>query len=335
MKLQAGQVAVVTGAANGIGRAVAAALGARGLRLVLADLEADRLAEVAAELDADTVAVPTDVTDTEQVERLAQTALDRFGGVDLLVNNAGTMAGGPSWQIDPADWQRMIAVNLGGVANGVRVFVPQMVAAGRGHVVNIASVSGLIADPFNAVYAATKHGVVSLSESLRGELSLLAPEIGVTVVCPGPIDTRMLRGLMDNATALVAGGPDALRERPEAGWFATVTADQYEKLTPLFGAVTDLNSVMVTPADAAAVVLAAVEANRLYATTHPAWAAKVRDRSERIIADLLASPTERIRAIALGRKARARVEHGGRVARRIAFRCGEVLGGFREGFRGN
>ncbi|MBF6332997.1 SDR family oxidoreductase [Nocardia transvalensis] len=148
MKLEAGQVAVVTGAANGIGEALARAVSERGLRVVPADLEGERITEVAAGLDGEAMAMPTDVSDAGQVQRLADAALDRFGRIDLAVNNAGVGRGGPSWQVGTEDWQRVLAVNLGGVVNGIRAFVPAMVEAGRGHIVNTASVVGLTASPF-------------------------------------------------------------------------------------------------------------------------------------------------------------------------------------------
>ncbi|MBF6328927.1 SDR family NAD(P)-dependent oxidoreductase [Nocardia transvalensis] len=289
MKLEAGQVAVVTGAANGIGQAVAQTLGERGLRVVLADLEGDRLTQVAGEVPTETLAVPVDVADAQQVQKLAESALERFGQVDLVFNNAGISAGGPTWQIGSAEWQRVLAVNLEGVLNGIRAFVPQMIAAGRGHVVNTASVAGLTIGPFNVPYTASKHAVVALSESLQAELSILAPEIGVTVVCPGPVDTRLLRSATEGVADLLAGGPEAFRGNPEAGWLADLTPEQWDRISPMFKDITAIGDQTISAREAAGIILAAVEADRLYVTTHPEYAAGVRERADRIIADMRAS----------------------------------------------
>ena len=196
MKLQAGQVAVVTGAANGIGRALATEIVARGLRVVVADIESEPLTALAADLGAAALAVPTDVADPDQVRALAERTLAAFGRVDLVVNNAGVSEGGPSWALESAQWRRVWSVNVEGVVHGIAAFVPHLIAAGSGHVVNLSSVAGLdTAAPLGAPYSASKHAVLAISEGLRTELELLAPGVRVTTVCPGPVDTRMMRGL--------------------------------------------------------------------------------------------------------------------------------------------
>ncbi|RDI55370.1 SDR family NAD(P)-dependent oxidoreductase [Nocardia mexicana] len=287
MQIEAGQVAVVTGAAHGIGRAVAAALHARNVQVVLADIEADTLKEAVAEFGDGAVAVPTNVADSAQVEQLAEATMDRFGRVDLLFNNAGISSGGPSWQVELAAWQRVWSVNVDGVVHGVRAFVPHMVTAGRGHVVNTASIAGLTAGAFNAPYAASKHAVVALSESLHNELAVLAPNVGVTVVCPGPVDTRLLRGVGDIASILDSD-PQQLRERPETAWLAELTPEQRDEMEPVFAAIAEMTADPMSTARAAEIVLAAVEADRLYTTTHPDYAPHIRTRVETIVADLLA-----------------------------------------------
>lgn len=289
MKLEAGQVAVVTGAANGIGEAVARAVSERGLRVVLADVEEERLAEVADGLEGEAVAVPTDVADAAQVQRLAELALERFGAVDLLFNNAGMSVGGPSWQVSAEDWQRVHSVNFLGVVNGIRAFVPAMVEAGRGHVVNTASTAGLVSGPFGAPYTASKHAMVAMSECLRAEFSILAPGLGVTVVCPGPVDTRMLRGLTEGADALLADGPEALGKNPGRGWLGSLTAEQWELMAPSFRVLTEMQKIAMSPARAAEMILTAVESDRLYVITHPEYTGAVRDRIDRMVADLEAS----------------------------------------------
>lgn len=273
MKLEAGQVAVVTGAANGIGRALAAALVDRGLRVVVADVEAETLARTAAELGDAVLDVPTDVADIDQVRALADRTLATFGRVDLVVNNAGVSAGGPSWDIAPAEWDRVWSVNVGGVVNGIHVFTPHLIAGGRGHIVNTASLAGLTVGLFGAPYAASKSAIISISESLRGELDIIAPNIGVTVVCPGPVDTRMFRGLAELAAPPEGGAPAA----------ETVPAEVLAALAPMMEAVGEMAKEMLPPARAAEIVLAAVEAGKLYETTHPVMARAARERIETIL----------------------------------------------------
>ncbi|MBF6344985.1 SDR family NAD(P)-dependent oxidoreductase [Nocardia cyriacigeorgica] len=285
MKLEAGQVAVVTGAANGIGRALAQAMHDRGLRVVLADVDADALVATAEAIGRDTPAVPTDVADPGQLHRLAETTLRLYGRVDLVFNNAATGAGGPIWEAEPADWQRVWAVNVQGVVNGMHAFVPHMIAAGRGHVINTASLAGVTTGLFNGPYTASKHAVVSLTESLHGELAVLAPGVGATVVCPGPVDTQMLRGVTDGIGALLGDGAPT---QPTEGWLSTLTAEQWERLAPGLGALTQLADEMMPAAEAAEIILGAVEADRLYVTTHPHWATQASDRVAAIVTQMQA-----------------------------------------------
>ncbi|MEU2253547.1 SDR family NAD(P)-dependent oxidoreductase [Nocardia xishanensis] len=284
MKLEAGQVAVVTGAASGIGRAVAQALCDREIRVVLADIDGDAVAAAADELGPDTLAAPTDVADPHQVQRLADTTLERFGRVDLVFNNAGMGVGGPIWLVEPEDWHRLWSVNVQGVVNGMRAFVPHLIAAGRGHVVNTSSLAGVTTGPFNAPYSASKHAVVALTEALRGELDVFAPEIGATVVCPGPVDTRLLRGATEGIGTLL-GAPAEARQ----GWLGALTPEQWERLAPGLSLVAQMADEAMPTARAAEIILSAVEADRLYVTTHPSWTTAVSDRVARIVADMEAS----------------------------------------------
>ena len=183
-----GGVAVITGAASGIGTGLARKALARGMRVVLADVRADQLAAFAATLSGEVLAVPTDVTDGKAVDALAARAYDAFGSVDLLFNNAGIMATGFTWEIEPERWQRSFDVNVHGVLNGIRAFVPRMLEAGRpAHIVNTASVGGFLPSPLMAPYSATKFAVVALTESLLGELRMLKVPIGVSLLAPGPV----------------------------------------------------------------------------------------------------------------------------------------------------
>src|SRR5262245_34708822 len=174
MKEFTGKVAVVTGAASGIGRALAERFARAGMKVVLADVETGALEEAAREIratGAPTLAVRTDVSKAADVEGLARATLDAFGAVHILCNNAGVALGGPCWMHTVADWEWVLGVNLWGVIHGVRVFTPIMLSqGGEGHIVNTASLAGLFSGPGSAIYNVTKHGVVTLSETLSQEL---------------------------------------------------------------------------------------------------------------------------------------------------------------------
>jgi NAD(P)-dependent dehydrogenase (short-subunit alcohol dehydrogenase family) len=163
----------------------------------------------------------TDVRDAEDVSALAAEVMARFGRVDVVCNNAGVISSpAPAWEQSAHDWLWTVQVNLLGVANGVRAFVPHLVAAGRGHVVNTSSIAGLTAIPGggNAAYSATKHAVIGFSETLRLELSLVAPEVGVTVLCPGPVATRIHDAERNRPSDLHAPGTEtAVLPKPDFG----------------------------------------------------------------------------------------------------------------------
>jgi NAD(P)-dependent dehydrogenase (short-subunit alcohol dehydrogenase family) len=196
MSNEQGQVAVITGAASGIGRGLAEHAAKLGMRLVLADLDAPGLYALCDQLrtgGAQAIACVTDVGDLAQVDRLRDLAVEHFGGVDLLFNNAGVMQTGYSWEISQAQWQRMLNVNLNGVINGIRSFVPLFLHQGRAaHVINTASLAGLLSSPLMAPYNVTKQAVVALSETLHYELSMLGAPITVCVVCPGPVASEIM-----------------------------------------------------------------------------------------------------------------------------------------------
>lgn len=196
MSSEQGRVAVITGAASGIGRGLAEHAASVGMRLVLADVDAMGLQALCEQLraaGAQAIACVTDVGDIAQVERLRDTALERFGSVDLLFNNAGVMQTGFSWEISPQQWQRMLNVNLLGVINGVRVFMPLLLQQGRAaHVINTASLAGLVSSPLMAPYNVTKQAVVALSETLHYELAMLAATVSVSVLCPGPVASEIM-----------------------------------------------------------------------------------------------------------------------------------------------
>ncbi|MFL6138593.1 MAG: SDR family NAD(P)-dependent oxidoreductase [Frankiaceae bacterium] len=187
------RVALVTGAASGIGLALSRALAARGDHVVMTDVDEAGLAAAAARVTDDggrVVAAALDVRDAAAVERVVADAWGRLGRLDLLVNNAGIGVGGELPELSVAHWDRVIDVNLRGVVHGVQAAYPRMVAQGHGHVVNLASLAGLVPAPLLAPYSATKHAVVGLSLSLRAEAA--AHGVRVTVVCPGFVDTPIL-----------------------------------------------------------------------------------------------------------------------------------------------
>ncbi len=194
-----GKVAVVTGGASGIGLALATRFLQDGASVVLADRDKDTLDDaagglVAAHGDDRVLAVPTDVGDADQVDALAATTVERFGAAHVLCNNAGVLVDGLAWEIAPEGWRKILDVNLLGVANGIRSFVPGMIAQGEGHVVNTASAAGLVTGPGMAPYFATKHGVVALSEALHFDLQVmgLGAAVGVSVVCPEWVRTDLV-----------------------------------------------------------------------------------------------------------------------------------------------
>ncbi|SEJ54918.1 Short-chain dehydrogenase [Pseudomonas linyingensis] len=196
MNEQTYRVAVITGAASGIGRGLAERAMTERLHLVLADRDGESLERLAAKLSEQGVQVltqVTDVADATQLEHLRDAALQRFGTVDLLFNNAGVMQTGNCWELSDSQWQRALAVNLGGVINGIRAFLPLLLAQGRpAHVINTASLAGLLNSPFMAAYNVSKQAVVALSESLHYELAALQAQVGVSVLCPGPVASEIM-----------------------------------------------------------------------------------------------------------------------------------------------
>lgn len=183
-----GGTAVITGAAGGVGSGLARQAAALGMNLVLADLDAGQLDTVAGTLETEVITVPTDVADPAALEHLADQAWHRFGRVDLLFNNAGVLRAGLSWEISPEHFQRCFSVNVMGVHHGLRAFVPRLLKDGTpAHIVNTASLGGFLSSPMLAPYNASKAAVVSLSESLYGELKMLGAPIGVSVLDPGPV----------------------------------------------------------------------------------------------------------------------------------------------------
>lgn len=214
-----GRTAVVTGAAGGIGFAIAQALVREGVAVVLADLDegaVQRQAEVLAGTGGDVHAVGADVRDADAVERLGRTAVERFGGLHLAVNNAGIVNRGRSWELSLEEWRRVLDVDLWGVIHGVRAFVPLILASGEeGHVVNIGSMASVAPLAKLGPYTVAKHGVLGLSDVLRAELCAAGAPVGVSVVMPGAIRTGMNPYGSVTAEQVAANVLDAIsRDRP-------------------------------------------------------------------------------------------------------------------------
>jgi NAD(P)-dependent dehydrogenase (short-subunit alcohol dehydrogenase family) len=269
------KVAVVTGAASGIGRAMAERFAAEGMKVVLADVEEGALARAEAAMKAGgatVLAVRTDVSRAADVEALAAKTIDAFGAVHILCNNAGVPpVTGPSWELTEADWQWVLGVNLWGVLHGIRVFVPIMLRQDcDGHVVNTASIMGLVSLPWGATYCVAKHGVVTLSESLHRELAAAGSRLKVSVLCPGWVKTQLMDGDRNRPSSLLneAGHETAA---PQAALMEQ--------------AARQLIATGAEPAAIADRVLQAIRDEQLYILPHPEWKDQVRARVEDIIAE--------------------------------------------------
>ena len=206
-----GRVAVITGAASGIGLAMANAFAAEGMSIVLADVDEEGLDGARRRLrdnGSRALAVPTDVRDPAALDALRDAAVSEFGAAHVICNNAGVGAGGPIWQVPLESWEWVFAVNFWGVVHGMRSFVPLLLKQGEGHVVNTASAAGLVATPFLGPYSATKFAVVAASEALAMELN--GTGVGVSVLCPLWVRTRIHesdRNAPPEVAALAGGDP--------------------------------------------------------------------------------------------------------------------------------
>jgi NAD(P)-dependent dehydrogenase (short-subunit alcohol dehydrogenase family) len=269
-----GKVAVVTGAASGIGLALATRFADEGMKVVLADVERDALDRAAEGLadraGADAVlAVPTDVRDDRAIDALADATFERFGAAHVLCNNAGVGVGGLAWTVPADRWRWIVDVNLLGVAHGIRAFVPLMIAQGEGHVVNTASAAGLLTGPGMSPYYATKHGVVALSESLHFDLQLVGARIGVSVLCPEWVRTRIADSERNRPADV--GEMPALPGMPGAAGDADAgDADAGDAgAAPALGDfVQSLVDSGLDPAEVAGMVVDAVRSGRFWITTH-------------------------------------------------------------------
>ena len=274
MKDFSGKVAVITGAASGFGREFANTAAGLGMKLVLADIQEKDLAETVAALEAAGAEVASqrcDVSKAADVESLAELAMRRFGGIHLLFNNAGVGSGGLVWENTVKDWEWVLGVNLWGVIHGVRVFTPLMLEQSRrdpdyrGHIVNTASMAGLLSPQLMGAYNVSKHAVVALSETLYHDLHAVAAPIGCSVLCPAFVPT---------------GISTSHRNRPGELQNDSAPTDSMRMAQSMTQKA--VSSGKLSAADVARITFDAVRDDRFYILTHPKIMATVNMRLEDI-----------------------------------------------------
>ena len=261
-----GRCAVVTGAASGIGKAMSERFVADGMKVVLADVEQEPLNVVEKELrdqGADVIALQADVSDVDQVRGLAAKASEVFGNVHVLCNNAGVGSGGPMHELKTEDWEWVLGVNLWGVIHGITAFLPAMIAHGEpAHVVNTASVAGLLTTPMMGPYNASKYAVVAISETLHHEMRLANTNVQVSVLCPGWVNTKIHQSGR-NRPATLGGGQEAAADR--------------------LSMIASIIESGMSPRDVAVAVRDAIREERFWVTTHPEMLAGVEARMQSIL----------------------------------------------------
>ena len=270
MKDLRGKTAVVTGGASGIGLAMARRFGREGMKIVIADVEAEALESAAKALEGNGIEVLArrcDVSDAAAMDALGEATLDRFGGVHIVCNNAGVGAGGAMWELTAEDWEFALRPNLWGVIHGVRVFVKHMVAQNEGHVINTASMAGLISVPGMGPYNVTKHAVVTLSETLFHELEAAGSAVGVSVLCPGHVNTRIWESERNRPEELATTGND-------------VRAPEMQDTHEMYR---DILAGSMPPDEVAGLVLDAVRGGPFYIHTHANARPAVEQRMQAIL----------------------------------------------------
>ena len=272
MKNYQGRVAVITGAGSGFGLEVARIAAARGMKLVLCDVQADALARAEAEFAGhELLARQVDVAKAEQMEALAAAVQERFGAPHFVFNNAGVGSGGLIWENSLADWEWVLGVNLMGVVHGVRLFTPMMLAAAQadpgyeGHIVNTASMAGMLNPPNMGVYNVSKHAVVSLSETLHQDLALVTDQIHASVLCPFFVPTGISQSHRNRPGELAGAKPSKSQLISQAMTDKAVSAGK------------------LSAADVARLVFEAMDAQRFYVFSHPQALQGVQTRLEDVM----------------------------------------------------
>ena len=272
------KVAVITGGASGLGLEIARLAARKGMKLVLSDIEEHALKQAELEFadqGVDVLSVRTNVAIAEDVEQLAEKTMERFGAVHLLFNNAGVALNKTAWETSVADWEWVLGVDLWGVIHGVRVFTPIMLRQNSpSHIINTASVAGMLSTQGMAAYNVAKHGVVTLSETLYHDLKRRAANIDVSVLCPAWVNTAIW---------------DSARNRPE-DLQNSVERKGEDDVKLEESARHAIQSGKVTAPMVAEIVFAAIEANQFYILTHPKIKKWVGLRVEDILQDRQPSP---------------------------------------------
>jgi NAD(P)-dependent dehydrogenase (short-subunit alcohol dehydrogenase family) len=265
------KVAVITGGASGLGLAMARRFAAEGMKLVLADIEEEALRKVETEFrkaGTPVIGIRTDVSRAQDMERLAEKTLATFGGVHLLCNNAGVGPGGLLWENTVADWEWVLGVNVWGVIHGVRVFLPIMLRQDAdSHVVNTASVAGLLSVPNMGIYCVSKHAVVTLTECLYHDVAQRSSHVGVSLLCPAYVPT----GIIDSER----NRPALLRNAQRAKTPEELAREEVMRKAVLSG--------KVSAEHVAEMVFDAVQSKRFYILTHPKIKAAIQMRMEDIL----------------------------------------------------
>jgi NAD(P)-dependent dehydrogenase (short-subunit alcohol dehydrogenase family) len=273
MKDFKGKVAVVTGAASGIGKALAERCLAEGMHVVMADIQEDALQAAAESLSAggnnSILPVQVDVSIGEEIDKLLKKTVDEFGAVHLLFNNAGVGGGGNTWEATQRDWDWVLGVNLWSVIYGVQKFVPQMLKQDTEcHIVNTASMAGLMGGTTNACYSVTKFGVVALTENLYQDLLAANAKIGVSVLCPGFVNTNIF---------------DSGRNRPDHLSNAEAEAQPTPEQAARIEMFKEILRTGMQPEDLANIVFDAIRENRLFILTHDSFKPFVTERANNIV----------------------------------------------------
>ena len=269
MKVFNNKVAVVTGAASGIGLATATRFAEEGMKVVLADIEEVALAAAVESLSNaghEVIGVPTDVSKWEAVESLAQTTVSTFGGVNIVHNNAGVVVSGPIAELSLSDWEWVLGVDLWSVIYGVKAFLPLIKEAGEGHIINTASTAGLQSSATIAPYNVAKFGVVAMTETLRLELAMEKSPVSASVLCPGAINTQITSSERNRDPVSMLDHQESSMENGFKKMAGKLLAEQG-----------------LAPAAVAEMVVNAIINNDFWILTHPEWHAVMRKRVEAMV----------------------------------------------------